>query len=115
MFEGLQRRIVFGKIADALDRLRRGESGEKVLGWTMNQWKVWVEAGLAVAVGGALGAVLPALTEYQSCLNQVPPVPCVLQFKALGISAAGGALAALVGWLRMNPSDPRRQADAPKQ
>jgi hypothetical protein len=119
MFDGLKRSILFGKLASGLEVLRRylltGESsGEKVLGWTVAQWKVWLEGGLAVAVGGALGAILPALTEYQTCLAQTPPAPCVLNFQALAVSAGAGALAALVGWFRMNPSDPRRTPEPPK-
>ena len=114
MFDGLKRKFAFGKIADALDSLRRRLLGEpssgdgKMLGWDMGTWKLWLE-GLAVsAIGGALGTVIQKLAEFQACLGQVPPVSCPLDLRGIGVAAAGGALAALVAWFRMNPGDPRR-------
>lgn len=114
MFDGLKRSVVFGKLASGLEVLRRylltGEtSGEKVLGWSMVQWKLWAEGALIAAAGGAAGVLLQKLTEWQACMAQVPPAACSFDLKGVGVTAGAAALAALIAWLRQNPTDPRRE------
>lgn len=112
MFDGLKRRVVFNKVADALDSLRRrllgqSSSGDgKMLGWDMADWKKWAEALGVAAAGGALGSVIDNLTAYVTCLQA--GTPCAFNFKLVGATAAAGALAAVMAWLRMSPNDPRR-------
>lgn len=115
MFESLKRKVVFAKLASILEKLRhrlegqpsKGKGGE-VLGWTMEKWKMWLESGLVAAIGGALGAMLQKLGEYQTCISQVPPVPCDIDLHGVGVAVCIGAVTAVVGWLRMSPWDPRR-------
>lgn len=129
MFDGLKRRVVFNKAADALDSLRRrllgqSSSGDgKMLGWDMGTWRKWLEALGVAAAGGALGSVIDNLTAYVACLQA--GTSCAFNFKLVGATAAAGALAAVMAWLRMSPGDPRRNPwdgvterrgpDAPKQ
>ncbi len=112
MFDGLKRKIVFGKIADALDGLRRRLLGQpssgdgKTLGWDMDTWKKYLEGAGVTVLGGALGSLVDNLGTYINCLQA--GATCNFSFKAIGASAAAGALAALMAWLRMSPGDPRR-------
>lgn len=112
MFDGLKRKFAFGKLADALEGLRRLLLGQpstgdgKVLGWTMSQWKSWLEGLGVTAAGGALGVVLQKLAEWQACLQA--GTTCSFDFKGVGVATAAGAISAVLFWLKRNPSDPRR-------
>lgn len=114
MFDGLKRKFIFGKIAAALEGLRSRDSSRKgdgkVLGWSMTDWKKWGEGLALSALGGGFAA---ALTYWQTC--SVPGDALVCSWKGIGAAFVGGALAALVAWFRMSPSDPRRAPIPPAE
>lgn len=113
VFDGLKRKILFAKLASILDKVRRKLEGQQVegsgefLGWSMDKWKKWLEAGLIVMVAAMVGAFADALSVYAACM-QDPTAVCVFNIKAVGASSVAAGIAAFLAWLRMSPSDPRR-------
>lgn len=108
MFDGLKRNFVFGKLADALDSLRRRLNGEpstgdgKVLGWSMGNWKLWAEGALLSGGLAGVGVGVAKAQAYLDCLS-AGTVACSVDWHSIGLAVASAVVGGIVGWIRRSP------------
>lgn len=96
------REQAFKRAADALENA--SGKGGALLGWPMDQWKVWAEGLFWAVLGAVAGAVAEAVQSGQPLT--------MASFKGTAVAAA---ILAVTTYLRKSPSDPRRTTSSPTE